>query len=101
MENYNKYNKNISLGLLICIIILLIGLIVYQIINFISSRIFVEQFFNKRNTRMKIYKSDEIFDPDEQPEYDAQDPDNAPMTFDPDQQPYLDDEKIISSRKQY
>jgi hypothetical protein len=87
MENYNKYNKNISLGLLICIIIILIGSIVYQIINFISSRIFIEQFFNKRNTRMKIYKSDEIFDPDESAINNDEDPDTNPK-YDPDQQQY-------------
>ena len=85
MENYNKNNKNISLGLLICIIILLIGSLVYLIINFILSRICVENFFNKRNTRMKIYKSDEIFDPDESPIDDDDDPDTNPK-YDPDQQ---------------
>lgn len=82
MENYNKYNKNISLGLLICIIILLIGSTIYLIINFISSRIFVENFFNKRNTRMKIYKSDEIFDPDESLLNNDEDPDTNPK-YDP------------------
>ena len=82
MENYNKYNKNISLGLLICIIILLIGSIIYLIINFISSRIYIENFFNKRNTRMKIYKSDEIFDPDKSLLNNNEDPDTNPK-YDP------------------
>ena len=82
MENYNKYNKNISLGLLICIIILLIGSIIYLIINFISSRIYIENFFNKRNTRMKIYKSDEIFDPDKSLLNNDEDPDTNPK-YDP------------------
>ena len=82
MENYNKYNKNISLGLLICIIILLIGSTIYLIINFISSRIYIENFFNKRNTRMKIYKSDEIFDPDESLLNNDEDPDTNPK-YDP------------------
>jgi len=82
MENYNKYNKNISLGLLICIIILLIGSIIYLIINFISSRIYIENFFNKRNTRMKIYKSDEIFDPDKSLLNNDEDPDTN-QKYDP------------------
>ena len=82
MENYNKYNKNISLGLLICIIILLIGSTIYLIINFISSRIYIENFFNKRNTRMKIYKSDEIFDPDKSLLNNDEDPDTN-QKYDP------------------
>ena len=93
-------DKRITITLFISLIVTIIvssSIWIYD--NFISK--LIENFDNKRNIKMKIYKSDEIFDPDEQPEYDAQDPDNAPMTFDPDQQPYLDDEKIISSRKQY
>ena len=93
-------DKRITITLFISLIVTIIvssSIWIYE--NFISK--LFENFDNKRNIKMKIYKSDEIFDPDEQPEYDAQDPDNAPMTFDPDQQPYLDDEKIISSRKQY
>ena len=82
MENYNKNNKNISLGLLICIIILLIGSLVYLIINFILSRICVENFFNKRNTRMQIYKSDEIFDPDKSLLNNDEDPDTN-QKYDP------------------
>lgn len=58
-----------------------------------------ETFNNKRETRMKIYKSDEIYDPDETPEIeDNDDPDSDPMQFDPDQQPYLDDQE---NPKQY
>ena len=53
-----------------------------------------EYFYTKRNTRIKIYRSDEIFDPDEQPEFEDYDPDDVPMEFDPNQQPYLDDEEI-------
>ena len=93
-------DKRITITLFISLIVTIIvssSIWIYE--NFISK--LFENFDNKRNIKMKIYKSDEIFDPDEQPEYDAQDPDNAPMTFDPDQQPYLDDEKIISRRKQY
>jgi len=58
-----------------------------------------EPFFNKRDTRIKIYKSDEIYDPDEEPQLDNNDdPDSEPMDFDPDQQPYLDDQ---TNPKQY
>ena len=41
-----------------------------------------EYFYNKRTTRIKIYKSDKISDPDEQPEFEDYDPDNAPMKYD-------------------
>jgi hypothetical protein len=58
-----------------------------------------ESFYNKRETRIKIYKSDEIYDPDELPEIgEYDDPDSDPMNFDPDQQPYLDDQ---TDPKQY
>jgi len=58
-----------------------------------------ESFYNKRETRIKIYKSDEIYDPDELPEIEENDdPDSDPMDFDPDQQPYLDDQ---ANPKQY
>jgi hypothetical protein len=58
-----------------------------------------ESFYNKRETRIKIYKSDEIYDPDELPEIEENDdPDSDPMDFDPDQQPYLDDQ---ADPKQY
>ena len=93
-------DKRITITLFISLIATLIVLSVIWIYDKFIEKL-IEHFDNKRNIKMKIYKSDEIFDPDEQPEYDAQDPDNAPMTFDPDQQPYLDYEKIISSRKQY
>lgn len=93
-------DKRISITLFISLIATLIVLSVIWIYDKFIGKL-IEHFDNKRNTKMKIYKSDEIFDPDEEPEYDSQDPDNAPMTFDPDQQPYLDDEKNISSRKKY
>ena len=58
-----------------------------------------DSFYNKRDTRIKIYKSDEIYDPDELPELEENDdPDSDPMDFDPDQQPYLDDQ---ADPKQY
>jgi hypothetical protein len=99
-------NKRITLTLFISLIITTIFLSsVWIYDNFIGKYIgkyigkFTEQFNNKRETRMKIYKSTEIYDPDEEPEYNEQDPDNAPMKFDPDQQPYLDDEEINPSHK--
>jgi len=82
-------NKHITLTLsisLIATIIFLSGKWIYdKLIAKYHEQFDHEQFDNKRNTKMKIYKSDEIFDPDEQPENDVHDPDNAPMTFDPDQ----------------
>jgi hypothetical protein len=58
-----------------------------------------ESFYNKRETRIKIYKSNEIYGPDELPEIgENDDPDSDPMNFDPDQQPYLDDQ---TDPKQY
>jgi len=41
-----------------------------------------EYFYNKRTTRIKIYKSDKISDPDENPDTENNDPDNAPMKYD-------------------
>ena len=44
----------------------------------------VEKFYNKRETRMKIYKSDEINDPHKNPKIDNNnDPDSNPIKFDP------------------
>jgi hypothetical protein len=65
-----------------------------KITNLLSRKVY-DHFYAKRTTRMKIYKSDEIFDPDENPEYDEYDPDDEPMKFDPDQQPMLDNTEII------
>jgi hypothetical protein len=94
-------NKRITLTLFISLIITIIFLSAVWIYdNFIEKYIgtyigkFTEQFNNKRNTKIKIYKSSEIYDPDEKPENNEQDPDNAPMIYDPDQQDNLDDEEV-------
>lgn len=80
-------NKNITLALLCCIILLILGLIIYKFLDIISTFIngkIKEHFDNKRSRRMKIYKSDEIKDPDENPEYNDNDPDVNPELYDPD-----------------
>ncbi len=74
--------------LFVCIILLLI----FMIVCWIFKIPILEGFYAKRNDRIRIYKSDEIFDPDESPEYEDQDPDDNPMLFDPDQQPLLDNQ---------
>jgi len=63
----------------------------------------LEGFYAKRNERIRIYKSDEIFDPDEAPEIEDLDPDDDLMNFDPDQQPLLDNQmnNIVLRRKKY
>jgi hypothetical protein len=79
--------KIIGITLLICLMIILIAYSGYLIYNR-----FVEGFYS-RNTRIKIYQSQEISDPDEMSEYEDNDPDEDPILYDPDQQPKLDDEK--------
>jgi hypothetical protein len=90
-------NKKITITLFVCLIITILYVIIVwlydKIINFLDRKVY-DHFYTKRNIRMKIYKSDEIFDPDEAPEYDDFDPDDEPMKFDPDQQPMLYDEEI-------
>ena len=86
-------NKKVLNGLLFCIILYIIGLIGYLLLDIISNKI-VEPFFGKRDVKMKIYKSEEINDPDELPEYNDDDPDTIPMLFDPDQQTSLNNLSI-------
>jgi len=93
-----RMQNPICLTLFVCIIFLLIVLVIKYIIE-ISARYENFYFYSKRNERIRIYQSDEIFDPDELPEYEDYDPDTDPMKFDPDQQPYLDDEEIAPIRK--
>ena len=80
--------KPICTILFICILLSLLFLVV----SWIFKLPMLEGFYGQRNTRIRIYKSDEIFDPDEAPELEDLDPDNNPMLFDPDQQPMLDDQ---------
>ncbi len=74
--------------LFICIILILL----FVVVRWIFKLPILEGFYAKRNDRIRIYQSDEIFDPDEAPELEDLDPDDNPMLFDPDQQPLLDDQ---------
>jgi hypothetical protein len=51
--------------------------------NILLDKKIYDHFNNKRNTKIKIYRSNKILDPDELPENDKYDPDNSPMKFDP------------------
>ena len=64
LDNTYKY-KSESLIILICILIIIIGYLLYWVIKKISIR---ELFDNdsRREKMKRIYKSDEISDPDEQ-----------------------------------
>jgi len=95
-------NKYITLTLFICLLCTICFFLLKWLFDMVSKKATNgngngngnEYFYTKRNTRIKIYRSDEIFDPDEQPEFEDYDPDDVPMEFDPNQQPYLDDEEI-------
>ena len=82
-------DKKTTLFLLLCLIITSILVLCYWIYNNFFNKLNIPENFNtKRNIKMKIYKSDDILDPDENPENDDEgDPDNKPMQFDPDQNP--------------
>jgi len=64
LDNTYKY-KSESLIILICILIIIIGYLLYWLIKKIAVR---ELFYNdsRREKMKKIYKSDEIYDPDEE-----------------------------------
>ena len=83
-----NYKNPIGITLFSCIILV----VIITAILWLSNKL--DTFYGKRNTRIKIYKSDEILDPDELPEYDESDPDDKPFLFDPDQQPMLNDQSI-------
>ena len=91
-------NKYITLTLFICLLCTICFFFLKWLFDIVSKKATNgngnEYFDTKRNTRIKIYRSDEIFDPDENPEFEDYDPDDVPMEFDPNQQPYLDDEEI-------
>jgi len=106
-------NKHITLTLFVCLICTLCFFFIKWLFNIFLKKIkkneYIsktyndnnsynnkEYFNNKRSAKIKIYRSDEIFDPDEQPEFEEYDPDDNPIKFDPNQQPYLDDEEINS-----
>jgi len=94
-----KEQKTIQLILFICILIIIALFIGFLVYYFVMNKSI--DGFNNRNTRIKIYQSQEILDPDELPEFEDNDPDDNPMIYDPDQQPLLDDEETyqLSRRK--
>jgi hypothetical protein len=49
---------------------------------FITNKTKTYEYFNKRDTKIKIYKNDDILDPDENPNDEEYDPDNAPLKYD-------------------
>ena len=65
--------KIIGITLLICFLIVLLAYSGYLLYNKFSEG------FYSRNTRIKIYQSQEISDPDEMPEYEDNDPDEHPL----------------------
>jgi hypothetical protein len=84
------YNKYITLTLFVSLWITIIFIFIKWlfdifIIKINNNKNNNENFNNKRNTKIKIYKSNEIFDPDEQPEIEDYDADDYPIKFDPDQ----------------
>jgi hypothetical protein len=83
-----RLHNPICTTLFILLILILIILVVCWIFNLPV----LEGFYAKRNDRIRIYQSDEIFDPDEAPEIEDNDPDDNPTLFDPDQQPLLDNQ---------
>ena len=60
----NNNNNKITLTLFVCLLVVCVYFAVIYIYNLIIFNIY-EYFDNKRNTKIKIYKSDEILDPDE------------------------------------
>ncbi len=99
MNNLDKSSKIISTVLLGCIIIIISCYFLYIIVNIINKLInkliskYIETFRNgssnnsKRHKMMEIYKNDDIPDPDENPQYNVNDPDSIDST-DPDNQEY-------------
>ena len=66
-------NNKITLSLFVCLCVCILGVILFYTIQFIYNLLIQklhEQFDNKRTMKMKIYKSDEILDPDENPSLD-------------------------------
>ena len=94
MNNSDKTNKLTSIVLLGCIIIICVTYLLFIIIKY-TLKLFssYKELFkgsssnDKRSKMMKIYKSDEILDPDENPEYNINDPDST-ISLDPDNEEY-------------
>ena len=84
--------KPICTILFICILLIILISLLIIVLSWIFRLPILEGFYGQRNTRIRIYQSDEIFDPDEAPEIDDLDPDDNPLVFDPDQQPMVDNQ---------
>jgi hypothetical protein len=93
--------KSICTTLFICILFTLLFLVVSWI--FKLPILELEGFYGIRNKRIRIYQSDDIFDPDEAPEIEDLDPDDNPFLFDPDQQPMLNNQmnNVVLHRATY
>jgi hypothetical protein len=95
MNNLDKTNKLTSVILLACIIIISCTYLIYLIISCIYKLISIDKELfrssnssnDKRNKMIKIYKNDDIPDPDENPEYNINDPDST-VSIDPDNKEY-------------
>ena len=98
-----RLQKPICTILFICLVVVLLFLVVCWIFKLPILMLEHEGFYAKRNDRIRIYQSDEIFDPDEAPEMEDLDPDDNPMQFDPDQEPLLDDQmnQVVLRRTAY
>lgn len=93
MNNLDKTNTLTSTVLLGCIIIILFSYLLFIIIKLINKLInkliykYIETFRSdsnsKRNKMITIYKDNDILDPDENPEYNVNDPDST-ISIDPD-----------------
>ena len=70
------YNKHITLTLFCCLIITICFFVIKWLYDIFKKH--TETFYNKRNTRAKFFKSNEILDPDENPDIDDTDPDDRP-----------------------
>lgn len=75
--------KDIRLVLFIVLIVVSIIVVIKYVYGRCRYIYICDNFDNKRNTKIKIYRSDEIYDPDEVPGIDRYDPDNA-KSIDPD-----------------
>jgi len=66
-------NNKITISLFVCLCACILGVIIFYIMQFMYNLLIKkmsEHFDNKRNTKLNIYKSDEILDPDENPSLD-------------------------------
>ena len=66
-------NSKITISLVVCLCACILGVIIFYIMQFMYNLLIKkmsEHFNNKRNTKLNIYKSDEILDPDENPSLD-------------------------------